>query len=48
MWNLKNSSGQTPRDIVETNIEQETYVARVRAEPATEKQKEKLGWFGCA
>ncbi|MGA3284938.1 MAG: ankyrin repeat domain-containing protein [Verrucomicrobiota bacterium] len=47
MWNLRNSSGQTPRDIVETNIKQEAYVARVRSEPATEKQKEKLRYFGC-
>lgn len=27
--------------------EREIYVARVRSEPATEKQKEKLRWFGC-
>lgn len=48
MWNLRNSSGQTPRDIVQANIEHKAYVARVRSEPATEKQKEKLGWFGYA
>ena len=46
MWNLRNSSGQTPREIVETNIKQEAYIARVRMEPATEKQKGKLRWFG--
>ncbi|MGD1089299.1 MAG: ankyrin repeat domain-containing protein, partial [Verrucomicrobiota bacterium] len=46
MWNLRNSSGQTPRDVVETNIKQEAYIARVRNEPATEKQKEKLRYFG--
>ena len=48
MWNLRNSSGQTPRDVVEANMEREAYVARVRNEPATEKQKEKLRWFDCA
>lgn len=48
MWNLKNSSGQTPRDVVEAKAEREAYVARVRSEPATGKQKEKLRWFGCA
>jgi hypothetical protein len=47
MWNLKNNSGQTPRGVVEANKEREVYVARVRSEPATEKQKEKLRWFGC-
>ena len=47
MWNLKDSNGQTPRSILEGLIEREAYVARVRSEPATEKQKEKLRWFGC-
>ena len=27
--------------------ESAAYVSRVRSEPATEKQKEKLRWFGC-
>ena len=48
MWNLRNRSGQTPRDIVEMNIKRATYVARVRSELATEKQKQKLRWFGFA
>ena len=37
MWNLKDSNGQTPREVLETHIKQEAYVARVRTEPATEK-----------
>ncbi len=48
MWNLRNSSGQTPREVVETNLKQAAYVAGVRAEPMTEKQKEKLHFFGFA
>ena len=48
MWNLKNSQGQTPREILEGVIEREDYVAKVRVEPATEKQKEKLRYFGYA
>ena len=48
MWNLRNSSGQTPREVVETSIKQAAYVAGVRAEPMTEKQKEKLRFFGYA
>jgi ankyrin repeat protein len=47
MWNLRDSSGQTPRDVLQSVIEREAYVARVRAEPAMEKQKEKLRSFGC-
>ena len=46
MWNQRNSYGQTPSDIIEANKSRETFVARVRSEPATEKQKEKLRWFG--
>jgi len=46
MWNLKDSQGRTPREILESEIERESYVAGVRAEPATEKQKEKLRFFG--
>ena len=48
IWNLKDRNGQTPRDILEGVIEQEKYVAQCRSEPATEKQKEKLRWFGYA
>lgn len=46
MWNLKNSSGLTPREILEDKAQKVTNVARVRSEPATEKQKEKLCFFG--
>ena len=56
-WHLKNSKGQTPLAILNYLIEREAqrpiwkaeseaYVARVRSEPATEKQIEKLRWFG--
>jgi hypothetical protein len=59
VWNLKNSKGQTPREILEYLIEsekrmetwraeRESYVERVRNEPPTDKQKEKLRWFGCS
>jgi len=47
MWNLKDSQGRTPREILEAEKQREVYIANVRAEPATEKQKEKLRWFGC-
>jgi hypothetical protein len=47
MWQYKDRQGMTARDVQETFIKQEAYVARVRTEPATEKQKEKLRWFGC-
>ncbi len=48
MWNLKDSNGQTPHSILEGLIEREAYIARVRNESATEKQKEKLRFFGYA
>src|SRR5579862_4356401 len=48
MWNLKNSQGLTPREVLESVIQREDYVAKVRTEPATEKQKEKLRYFGYA
>lgn len=47
MWNIKDRQGFTPRKLQEALIAQEAYVAQVRTEPATEKQKEKLRWFGC-
>jgi hypothetical protein len=47
IWNLRNRRGQTPRDVLEAKIQSEAHLARVRNEPATEKQKDKLGWFGC-
>lgn len=59
LWNLRNNNGQTPREILEGLIENQTQretlrtesqanLARVRSEPATEKQKEKLSYFGYA
>jgi hypothetical protein len=56
VWNVKDSNGQTPRRILEILLEREAqlevwqaergaYVARVRSEPPTEKQKEKLRFF---
>ena len=47
MWNIKNRQGVTPRELQEAVIAREAYIARARSEPATEKQKEKLRWFGC-
>jgi ankyrin repeat protein len=47
MWNLRDSTGRTPREVLEGTIQRDTYVGAVRDEPATEKQKEKLRWFGC-
>ncbi len=47
MLNLRNSQGQTPREILKDKMSKEVYVAGVRNEPATEKQKEKLRFFGC-
>jgi hypothetical protein len=50
MWNAKNGRGLTPRDCLERTREILRASYRnipVRAEPATEKQKEKLRWFGC-
>ena len=47
LLDYKNSRGWTLRQEIEAKREYEAYVARVRTEPATEKQKEKLRWFGC-
>ena len=47
MWNLRDSQGRTPREALEDRIQREAYVAAARNQPATEKQKEKLSWFGC-
>jgi len=57
LWNVKNADGQTARAILQILLQREaqleewqadraTYVERVRSEPATEKQKEKLRYFG--
>lgn len=59
LWNAKDRDGHTPLQHLEYLIEREaqrqtwqaereSYVARVRNEPATEKQKEKLRYFGYA
>jgi hypothetical protein len=58
-WNSKTSSGATPREILElllereakrevSRAESEANLARARSEPATEKQKEKLRFYGYA
>jgi uncharacterized Zn finger protein (UPF0148 family) len=47
LLDYKNSRGWTLRQEIESKRASEDYVARVRSEPATEKQKEKLRWFGC-
>jgi hypothetical protein len=46
MWELQDSSGRTPRELREQNIQRRRYVEDVRTEPVTEKQKEKLRYFG--
>jgi hypothetical protein len=46
MWGLKDSSGMTPKERLKEKKERDAYIANVRREPATEKQKEKLRWFG--
>ena len=46
IWQLRNSSGRTLKDILAAKKEREAYVAEVRSEPITEKQKAKLLWFG--
>lgn len=47
IWNLRDYIGRTPRDLIQEKVERQAYVDDVRSEPATEKQKEKLRWFGC-
>ena len=39
MWNLQDSQGRTPRELLESEIQREAYVANMRSEPITEKQK---------
>jgi hypothetical protein len=46
IWRLKNRYGQTLNDILAAKNEQEAYIAKIRSEPITEKQKVKLRWFG--
>lgn len=47
MWNLRDNLDRKPRDLVYDGKQRQASVAAVREEPATEKQKEKLRWFGC-
>jgi hypothetical protein len=47
MLDYKNSRGWTLRQSIEFKKESSAAVARVRNEPATEQQKEKLRFFGC-
>jgi hypothetical protein len=48
MWNLKDSSGRTVRGLHQIYLQWKTIKENTRAEPATEKQKEKLRYFGYA
>jgi endogenous inhibitor of DNA gyrase (YacG/DUF329 family) len=47
IWNSRDSSGRTPRDLHQVYLEWKILKERKRAETATEKQKEKLRYFGC-
>jgi hypothetical protein len=51
MWNLREINGLTPREVVEQKAVWEARrkirIAESRKQSATEKQKEKLAWFGC-
>jgi hypothetical protein len=47
VWNLTDYHGTTPRETLTRALREEAYVAAVRIEPATEKQKDKLRYFGC-
>ena len=46
IWKLADYIGRTARDVIQENERQAAYVSQVRSEPATEKQKEKLRYFG--
>ncbi|NOS72322.1 MAG: hypothetical protein HOP33_20660 [Verrucomicrobia bacterium] len=48
IWRLVDHVGRTPRDIIEEELQRAKQVTAVRSEPATEKQKEKLRYFGYA
>lgn len=47
MWRLKNHQDVAVQQFVEARVKQDTWLTDVRAEPATEKQKVKLRYFGC-
>lgn len=46
MRSLKDYLGRTPRDLIEDAEQRQAYVAHARSEPATDKQREKLLFFG--
>ena len=46
IWKLTDYIGRTARDVIQENEKRAAYVSQVRSEPATEKQKEKLRYFG--
>jgi len=48
IWKLTDYIGRTARDVIQENEKRAAYVSQVRSEPATEKQKEKLRYFGFA
>jgi hypothetical protein len=48
IWKLADYIGRTARDVIQENERRAVYVSQVRSEPATEKQKEKLCYFGYA
>jgi hypothetical protein len=48
IWKLADYIGRTARDVIQEKERRAAYVSRVRSEPATEKQKEKLRYFGFA
>ncbi len=43
---MKDYHDNTPRDALNAQLETDSRIRAVRSEPATEKQKEKLRWFG--
>jgi len=45
IWNLTDHVGRTARDVIQENVQRDAFVTKVRSEPATEKQKEKLRYF---
>lgn len=48
MWDMENYHGETPRQILENLNNHVVWQKNLRKEPATEKQKERLHYLGCA
>ena len=46
IWKLADYIGRTAHDVIQEKERRATYVSQVRSEQATEKQKEKLRYFG--